>query len=79
MINKSLFSFALIIIIIIIIIERHLIGPSFVVEDIAVEFPVPGSLLALEEDQRAEITVFVLLYQSPPPSSPHCVDTGQAG
>ena len=50
MINKSLFSFALIIKI---IIERHLIGPSFVVEDIAVEFPVPGSLLALEEDQRA--------------------------
>ena len=36
----------------------------------------------MEEDQRAEVPVFVLLYQSPPslrPPAHHCVDTGQAG
>ena len=41
-----------------------LVCPTPEVEDVAVEFVVPGGLLALEEDHITEVPVLVLLHQT---------------
>ena len=57
----------------------HLTRSASEVEDVAVEFVVPGGLLAVEEDHVTEVPVLVLLYQSPAGLPPSCQEAGQAG
>ena len=57
----------------------HLTRSASEVEDVAVEFVVPGGLLAVEEDHVTEVPVLVLLYQGPAGLPPSCQEAGQAG